>query len=95
MLKELKYKNIQELIGAKLNDKELNILEEIKKQKSVMVNNAKKPVFQKTLKEHFENSNRNEAIKSVLKDGYTQAKIAHYLGVSRSLICKIVKQMNK
>ncbi|MEA3492246.1 MAG: helix-turn-helix domain-containing protein [Campylobacterota bacterium] len=28
---------------------------------------------------------------TALKDGYTQAKIAKFIGVSRSLICKILK----
>ena len=43
------------------------------------------------LKEHFEKQTRDDAIISVLKDGYTQAKIAKFIGVSRSLVCKIVK----
>jgi len=36
---------------------------------------------------------RNNAIISALKDGYTQAKIAKFIGVSRSLVCKVVKDI--
>ncbi|MEA1954138.1 MAG: helix-turn-helix domain-containing protein [Campylobacterota bacterium] len=50
-----------------------------------------RPAYQKTLGEHFRNSERNDAIITALEDGYTQAKIAKHLGVSRSLVCKIVK----
>ena len=95
LLKELKYENIQEIIGAKLREDELDFLEELKKQKSVTVNKTNKLAFSKTLKEHFQNQDRDKAIISALKDGYTQAQIAKYLNVSRSLVCKIVKKMQE
>jgi len=53
--------------------------------------NFNKPAYQKTLGEHFEKQNRDDAVLTSLRDGYTQASIAKFLGVSRSLVCKIVK----
>ena len=91
LLEELKYENIQDVIGVKLNSKELEILEKIQKQKSISLDKIKINAFSKTLNKHFINNDRNSSILSALKDGYTQASIARFLGVSRSLVCKIVK----
>jgi len=49
--------------------------------------------YQKTFQEHFENHKRDDAIIMALKDGYTQAKIAQFIGLSRSMVCKIIKGM--
>ena len=91
LLQELDYENIQEMIGVKLNEEELALLKEIQQQKIVTSDKVNRPAYQKTLKEHFKNTNRNDAIVTALEDGYTQAGVARYLGVSRSLVCKIVK----
>ena len=48
---------------------------------------------EKTLKEYFAKQDRDDAIISALKDGYTQAEISRFIGVSRSLVCKIIKDM--
>jgi REP element-mobilizing transposase RayT len=92
LLQELDYENIQEMIGVKLKEEELELLEKIQKQKVITTKSINRPAYQKTLKEHFVKQDRDDAIISALKDGYTQAKIAKFIGVSRSLVCKIVKE---
>ena len=77
------------MIGVELNDDELKILEEIQKQKVITTDKVNRPAYMKTIEEHFENANRNDAIMTALEDGYTQAGIAKFLGVSRSLVSKI------
>ena len=50
----------------------------------------------KSLNEHFKDTKskqeRNSAILEALNDGYAQIEIAKYLGVSRSLVSKIIKE---
>jgi hypothetical protein len=91
LLAELDYENIQEMIGVSLDEDAKKQLEEIQKQKSVVRNGVKKTANVKTLQEHFESIERNDGIKNAFNDGYTQAKIAEYLNVSRSLISKLLK----
>jgi len=91
LLAELDYENIQEMIGVALNDEELKTLSEIQKQKVLTHDGTKSIAFSKTLGQHFRGKERNHAISLALQDGYTQANIAKHLGVSRSLISKIVK----
>jgi len=91
LLEELDYENIQEMIGVKLNDEELETLSKIQRQKVLTHDGTKSIAFSKTLGQHFRGKERNHAIALALKDGYTQANIAKHLGVSRSLISKIVK----
>jgi len=95
LLQELNYENIQEIIGVELNDEELELLSQIEKQKVITQEQVNRVAYQKTLQEHFSNSNRNDAIMSALEDGYTQAKIAQFVGLSRSMVCKVVKGMRK
>lgn len=47
------------------------------------------------LKEYFKNTDRNDAIITALVDGYTQASIAKFRGISRSLVCKIVRVVSR
>jgi len=93
LLTELDYENIQDLIGIKLTASELKILEEIQKQKVITHDGVHGLAFSQTLVQHFKEKERNKAIILALKDGYTQAQIARYLSVSRSLISKIVKSL--
>ena len=92
LLSELDYENIQEFIGVSLNNDELQILKEIRKQKVLSQNAVTTIAYSKTLEQHFKKAKRNDGIFLALKDGYTQANIAKHLGVSRSLISKIVKK---
>jgi len=91
LLAELDYENIQDMIGVSLSEDAIQQLEEVQKQKSVVSNGVKKIANMKTMKEHFKDVERNVGIKFAFDDGYTQAKIAAYLGVSRSLISKLLK----
>jgi hypothetical protein len=95
LISELQYENIQDIIGVKLSEDDLEILEKIQKQKVVVDETGVKPAYRKTLDEHFKEAKtkakRNSAILDALKDGYTQALIAKQSGVSRSLISKVVK----
>jgi len=91
LLQELDYENIQDRIGVKLKEKELELLGKIQKQKVITTESVNRPAYQKTLKEYFAKQDRNDAIISALKDGYTQAEISRFIGVSRSLVCKIIQ----
>ena len=91
LLAELDYENIQEMIGVSLDEDATKQLEEIQKQKSVVRDGVNKTVNVKTIEEHFISVERNDGIKDAFDDGYTQAKIAAYLNVSRSLISKLLK----
>jgi REP element-mobilizing transposase RayT len=91
LLAELDYENIQEMIGVCLDEDATKQLEEIQKQKSVVRDGVNKTVNVKTIEEHFKSVARNDGIKDAFDDGYTQAKIAIYLNVSRSLISKLLK----
>jgi REP element-mobilizing transposase RayT len=95
LISEFHYENIQEIIGTKLNEDDLEILEKIQQQKVIIDENHFELAFSKTLAEHFKEKEtiekRNSAIISAIKDGYTQAQIAKQLSVSRSLISKVIK----
>ena len=95
LLAELDYENIQDIIGVKLDDEELKVLEEIQKQKVITQDNVHMQACSQTLEEHFKDfktkSERNAVIIDAINDGYTQAEIAKYLNVSRSMISKVVK----
>lgn len=98
LLKELSYENIQDIIGVKLSEDDLKVLDEIENQKSVTKKGKTTYAYSKSLKEHFHDaktkSARNIAIINALDDGYTQSQISHHLGVSKSLISKVVKSGN-
>ena len=97
LISELQYENIQDIIGVHLTEDDLEILDKIQKQKVVVDEESVKLAYTKTLDEHFKEvetkAKRNSAIINALKDGYTQALIAKQLGLSRSLISKVVKSV--
>jgi len=96
LLAELDYENVQEIIGIKLNDEELEILEKIKHQKIVTKDKINKPAYEKNLKEHFKSSktkkDRNDSMRKAVDDGYSQIAIANFLKVSRSLVSKVLRE---
>jgi len=96
LLTELKYKNIQEIIGVSLSDEELEMIESLKHQKIIEKDSIKRQAYTKSLDEHFKDTKskqeRNSAILEALNDGYAQIEVAKYLNVSRSLVSKIVKE---
>ena len=79
----------------KLNDEELELLAQIERQKVMNDEDVNRVAYQKSLQEHFENHKRDDAIVMALKDGYTQAQIAHFMRLSRSMVCKIIKRMRE
>ena len=96
LLAELDYENVQDMIGIKLNDEELETLEKIKHQKIIQKENGNRQAYAKSLEVHFEvfrtRQERNAIILEALEDGYSQISIANYLNVSRSLVSKIVRE---
>jgi len=91
LLKELNYENIQEIIGIELDNEAKEQLKEIQDQKVQVKDNQKRVLKVKSLEEHFKNTNRNDGIKSAFEDGYTQAEIAKFVDLSRSMVSKILK----
>ena len=91
LLAELDYENIQEMIGVELDTEELAVLSELQRQKSVTVDETNRPACTQTLDEHFMSSPRDEAVLMAVADGYTQAEVARYIGLSRSMVSKICR----
>jgi len=92
LLQELHYDNIQEIIGVELDDEANEQLKEIQSQKVKIKDNQKRVLKEKSLEEYFKDFERNEAIKNAFEDGYTQAEIAKYIKLSRSMVSKILKK---
>jgi len=95
LIEELSYENVQEMIGVSLDDEALKILKKIEMQKVKHVDNEKRIAKGKELSLHFkgigDKIKRNSAIIHAIEDGYTQAEVAKYIGLSRSALSKIVK----
>lgn len=85
LIEELSYENIQDIVGIKLSVEELNLLADIKAQKSRV----------KSLEEYFCSSEnrqeRNRAISLSVKDGYTHQEVSEYLDISKAMISKVIK----
>ncbi len=96
LVAELDYENIQDMIGVRLSDDELEQLEKIKHQKIIQKESGNRPAYAKSLEEHFfeykTKKERNEKVVEALEDGYSQIEISKFLGVSRSLVSKIVRE---
>ena len=95
LIEELSYENVQEMIGVRLDDEALKILKEIERQKVVSIGDIRRVAKSKELGKHFQDIDdkikRNSAIIHAIEDGYTQAEVAKYIGLSRSALSKIVK----
>ena len=97
LVEELTYENVQEMIGVTLDDEALKVLDEIKMQKVIASKERKRVGRTKLLESYFEKVKdkikRNSAIINAIEDGYTQAEVGKYLGLSRSrsAVSKIVK----
>jgi len=95
LIKELNYEGIQEQLETKLSKKELKALEAEQKKKIVHSEHTFRQEKEKTLAEHFKQcadlSERNSTILLSLKDGYRQAEIARYLGISTSAVSKVFR----
>jgi putative transposase len=86
---------LNEFLGEPLTKKELEYIITKEKQKIVKENNSIKISQSKQFEEHFYDistkEDRNLAIINAYLDGYSQASIAIYLNLSKSLISKIIK----
>jgi|GEM_PF-5593446 len=95
LIKDFDIKTLNEFLGEPITDKELEYIKTKEKQKIVKVNNSIKISQSKQFEEHFYNistkQDRNIAIMNAYLDGYSQASIAIYLKLSKSLISKVVK----
>ena len=93
--KEYHYEGIQELLENPLSTKEQKELEAEQKKKIVQTEHEFKQTKEITLEKHFQNSidlpSRNSAIIKALDDGYGQAEIARYLGVSAALVSYVFR----
>jgi DNA-binding NarL/FixJ family response regulator len=95
LLAELDFTNIREHLGVTLDDDDLERLSQLKSQRSVAPDHTLRPARAHTLKEHFDTLPRNEAILSAVADGYTQAEVARYVGLSRSMVSKVCGKQGK
>ena len=86
---------LNEFLGEPLTEKELKYITVKEKQKIVKQNDGIKISQSKMFEEHFHDistkEDRNLAIIDANLDGYSQASIALYLNLSKSLISKVVK----
>lgn len=94
LLKSFDIITLSEFLEKSLSSKELKILNS--KQKIEKQNNKIKISRLKELDEYFKENKtkklRNMSILKAYEDGYTQVEIAKYLGLSKSMISKIVKE---
>jgi len=95
LIKEFDITTLNEFLGEPLNQKELQYLKNKTEQKIYKLNNGIKISQLKDFQEHFYNIStkldRNLAIVNAYEDGYTQVSIATYLGLSTSLVSKVIK----
>jgi len=93
--KEIHHVGIQELLETQLSKKELKELETEQKKKIIHTEYEYRQEKDKTLQEHFKNAKdlatRNSAIMCALEDGYRQAEVARYLGISPAAVSKVFR----
>ncbi|MEA3492535.1 MAG: hypothetical protein U9R27_11610 [Campylobacterota bacterium] len=96
--KEYHYEGIQELLEKPLSKKEQKELEAEQKKRITQEEHSFRQSKETTLEMHFINSadtaSRNSAILRALEDGYGQADIARYLGISAALISYVFRSAN-
>jgi REP element-mobilizing transposase RayT len=95
LVKDFDMKTLNEFLGEPITDKELEYIKSKAKQKIIKQENGIKISQSKQFEEHFYDvatkQDRNMAIINAHLDGYSQASIATYLNLSKSLISKVVK----
>ncbi len=96
--KEYYYEGIQELLEKPLSKKEQKEFEAEQKKKITQEEHRFRQSKETALEVHFKNStdiaSRNSAIVRALDDGYGQAEIARYLGVSAALVSYVFRSMD-
>jgi len=95
LIKEYRYRGIQELLEKPLSKQEQEELELEQKKDIVQTEHSYKQSKEVSLEKHFEKSDtkekRNLAIIKALEDGYKQAEIARYLNVTPALVSYIFR----
>ena len=98
LIKEFDAGDLADFLNLELDDNELENLEKEKKRKITV---DKEKIIQEkslTLLDHFKSvenkTQRNSAIYSAFRDGYTQTDIANYLNLTASLISQVIKKFN-
>jgi hypothetical protein len=95
LIKQFDLKTLNEFLGEPMSEKELEYIKTKEKQKILKEDGILHVKQEKQFQEHFYDVctkiDRNLAILNAYQDGYSQAKIATYLNVSKSLISKVVK----
>ncbi len=97
LLTDYAHNNMQETLERALSQEELMRLHEEQKRKTVIRDHSIQYDKSKSLDEHFQQCAtrklRNRAIMEALNDGYRQAEIARYLGLSAAAIAKVKAKM--
>ena len=95
LLKQFDLASLHAFLDVALSKAELEYLKEKEKQKVVKNDEGIVMKRSQSFEAHFQEINskadRNRAIINAYHEGYTQADIAKYLNLSKSLILKIVK----
>jgi DNA-binding NarL/FixJ family response regulator len=97
LLKQYDIETLSEFLNVELTEEEQKYLEEQQKRKIKKGANGILLSKIKTLDEHFveveSKSERNKATMVAYKDGYKQIEIAQYLGLSKSHVSKVLKEV--
>lgn len=95
LIKDFDIKTLVEFLGKPMTDKEIDYLQKKQKEKIKVLDRTLHVGCEKLCEEHFYDVktklDRNFAIINAFLDGYTQANIALYLNLSKSLISKVIK----
>jgi len=95
LLKEFDIKTLSEFLNKPMTDKEVTYLQNKQKENIEVIKNTLHVGSEKLFEEHFYDIktkiDRNFAIINAFLDGYTQANIALYLNLSKSLVSKVIK----
>jgi REP element-mobilizing transposase RayT len=99
LLAEYEYEGIQELLSRTLSPDEMAALHQEQRRKVIVEEHAFRQEKSQSLHAHFAKSKtleqRNHAVMEALSDGYKQAQIARYLGLSPTAIAKIKVKMGE
>jgi len=99
LLAEYDNEGMHELLGRALSTEEAAALHEEQKRKVIIEEHEYRQERATPLKIHFKQSGtleeRNQSIMTALADGYKQAEIARYLGLSPTAIAKVKVKMRE
>ncbi len=95
LINEFDMQTLMELLDVPMSEEEMNVIKKVQKEKIEKTGEGFKVSCSIAFEEHFydvqSKEQRNIAIINAYLDGYTQADIARYLNLSKSLISKVIK----